>query len=251
MKERMFFRVRNRGTLSPHRHCLLRSCTLAAPLWFAINGMPAPAADTPAKLLPHFDLRTRMTVDVDGAPNAYGPRNLPTLDYLRNAHSDGTPKSPIVGYLTRTDHHTPIIQGPHDPCPGYYISTTDFRDDSIDDDANPRKYLDATRISYVVIGRLALRHHVHLGDLVVVHSDHTHKTVYAIAGDTGNASGGEGSLALLQALGYPFRDGKTYAVEQPEIVIRYFPGSNPTHQFFRSQEEIDRAAEALHLDRSF
>ncbi len=249
----MFLRVRNLGKLSPHRYGLLRTCALAAPIWLAMHGAAAPvhAADTAVQPRPHFDLRTKMTVDVDGAPNAYGPANLPTLDYLHNAHLDGTANTPIVGYLTRRDHHTPILQGPHDPCPGYYISTTDFRDDSIDDDANPRKYLDATRISYIVLGRFAMRHHVHLGDLVVVHSDRTHRTVYAIAGDTGNASGGEGSLALLRALGYPFLDGKTYAVEQREIVIRYFPGSNPTHRFFHSQAEIDSAADALHLDRSF
>ena len=255
----MFFQTRNRGKLSPHQHRLLRRCALAAPLCLAMNLTPASAhatgtnadADRLTKLLTYFDFRTRMTVDVDGAPNAYGPANLPTLDYLYNAHLDGTANTPIVGYLTRADHHTPILQGPHDPCPGYYVSTTDFRDDAIDNDANPRKYLDATRISYVVLGRVALRHHVHLGDLVVVHSDRTHRTVYAIAGDTGNASGGEGSLALLRALGYPFHDGKADAVEQPEIVIRYFPGSNPAHHFFHSQAEINRAAEALQLDRNF
>ncbi|HWZ51779.1 MAG TPA: hypothetical protein VNW54_09970 [Granulicella sp.] len=243
----MFTWANSFGKRSSQRQRRLRSSVLA------LSGLAAPlqAAGQPAQPLPFFDLRTKMTVDVDGAPNAYGPRNLPTLDFLRNAHSDGTFGTPIVGYLTRDDHRTPVIQGPHDPCPGYYVSTTDFRDDTIDDDANPRKYLDATRISYVVLGRFAKRHHLHLGDLVVVHSDRTHRTVYAIAGDSGNPSGGEGSLALLRALGYPFHDGKDDAVEQREIVIRYFPGSNPTHRFFHSQAEIDRAAESLHLDRRF
>jgi hypothetical protein len=249
----MFTRASNIGKRSRRRHGFFRGAAFTAPLWLAMGSSVAAAHAAADSGQPqfYFDLRTRMTVDVDGAPNAYGPANLPTLDYLRNAHSDGTLRTPIVGYLTQNDHRTPVIQGPHDPCPGYYVSTTDFRDDSIDDDANPRKYLDATRISYIVLGRFAKRHHVRLGDLVAVHSDRTHRTVYAIAGDSGNPSGGEGSLALLRALGYPFHDGKNDAVEEREIVIRYFPGSNPTHQFFHTQAEIDRAAEALHLNRNF
>jgi len=202
-----------------------------------------------AKPLPFFDQIGKMTVDVDGAPNAYGPPGKPALDFEKNAHTGGTLRGPIVGYLT--EHGKPVIQGPHDPMPGYYISTTDFRDDSIDDDRNPRKYVDATKINYVVLGSFGKRHHVKLGDLVVVHSHETEKTVYAIVGDSGNAAGTEGSLALLQALGYPYKDGKDDAVEDPKIVIRYYPGSNPQRRFFRSQAEIDKAAEALKLDRKF
>jgi len=205
-------------------------------------------AQTPQPL-PHFDQLGKMTVDVDGAPNAYGPPGKPALDFEKNAHTGGTLRGPIVGYLT--EHGRPVIQGPHDPMPGYYISTTDFRDDSIVDDRNPRKYVDATKINYVVLGRFGKRHGVKLGDLVVVHSHETEKTVYAIVGDSGNPAGTEGSLALLQALGYPYKDGKDDAVEDPKIVIRYYPNSNPEHRFFRSQAEIDRAAEALRLDTKF
>jgi hypothetical protein len=199
--------------------------------------------------LPHFDQLGKMTVDVDGAPNAYGPPGKPALDFEKNAHVGGKLSGKIVGYLT--EHGKPVVQGPRDPMPGYYISTTDFRDESLVDDRDPRKYVDATKINYVVLGRFGRRHGVKLGDLVVVHSHETEKTVYAIVGDSGNPAGTEGSLALLQALGYPYKDGKDDAVEDPKIVIRYFPGSNPEHRFFRSQREIDQAAEALRLDRKF
>ncbi len=208
-----------------------------------------PAASGSA--LPFYDLLTPMFVDVDGAPNAYGPPGRPTLDFERNAHTGGTLSGPIVGYLTRSDRHTPVVQGPRDPCPGYYVSTTDMRDESIDDDANPRKYLDARKINYVVLGRFGKHHHVKIGDLVVVHSNRTGRTAYAVVGDSGNPKGDEGSLALLQALGYPFHSGKDDAVEEREIVIRYYPGTNPDHRFFHNQGEIDRAAEVLKLDRSF
>ena len=44
---------------------------------------------------------------------------------------------------------------------------------------------------------------MNLGDFVVVHSMRTKQTVYGIVGDSGHSSGAEGSLALLQGLGYP------------------------------------------------
>ena len=202
-----------------------------------------------ARPLPFFDQVGKMTVDVDGAPNAYGPPGKPTLDFEKNAHTGGTMRGPIVGYLM--EHGKPVVQGPNDPKSGYYVSTTDFRDDSIVDDRNPRKYVDATKINYVVLGSFGKKHHVKLGDLVVVHSHETEKTVYGIVGDSGNAAGTEGSLALLQALGYPYKDGKDDAVEDPKIVIRYYPGTNPERKFFRSQAEVDKAAEVLKLDRKF
>jgi hypothetical protein len=227
--------------------CLLLFAALAA------AQAPKPVPE-PRKF---FDIRVPMVVDVDGAPNAYGPPGKPALDFERNAHKGGHLRGAIVGYLTEEDHRTPVIQGPHDPRPGYYVSTTDLRDESIGpagnelDDRDPRKYLDATRICYVVLGRFAERHGVRLGDYAVVHSLLTHRTAYAIVGDSGNPTGAEGSLALLQALGYDFHDGKNDAVEAREIIIRYFPNSNPAKRFPHSQMEIDHAAEALHLDRRF
>jgi hypothetical protein len=75
--------------------------------------------------------------------------------------------------------------------------------------------------------------------------------VWGIVGDDGNPTGDEGSLHLLQALGYPFRDGKHDSVEHAEIVIRFYPRSNPEHRFFQTQEALDAAAEQLGLSREF
>ena len=68
-------------------------------------------------------LTHRMDVDVDGAPNAYGPAGKPALDFLLNAHYINRADKPIVGYLM-DEHGRPILQGPNDPFPGYYISQT-------------------------------------------------------------------------------------------------------------------------------
>jgi len=194
-------------------------------------------------------LRHRMDVDVDGAPTAYGPKGKPTLDYLKNARLEGRPWGPIVGYLTEGD--TPVVQGPHDPAPGYYISQTAYTDKARTDERDVLRYVDATKINYVVLGKAAKKRGARLGDFVAVYSERTHKAVFGIVADDGNSSGDEGSLHLLQALGYPFHDGKEDAVEEREIVVRFYPGSNPEGLFFRTQATLDEAARRVGLSREF
>jgi hypothetical protein len=198
-----------------------------------------------------IELTTPMAIDVDGAPNAYGPKDKPTLDYELNAHVGAKADGKIVGYLTKTDGRTPEVQGAQDPYPGYYISTTSFDDKNNRNPLDPRKYADASKINYVVLGSIMSRQGVKLGDFAAVYSKRTKKSVFAIVGDSGNSSGAEGSLALLQALGYPFKSAKTGGVSAKEIVIRYFPRSNPDGHFFHTQEQIDREATALGLSKDF
>lgn len=200
-----------------------------------------------------FEILTRrMDVDVDGAPNAYGPRGSHTLDKLRDAHYRGRRFGKIVGYLTEDDNpKVPVVQGPNDPCPGDYISQTAYTDAAIPAEANPRRYVDATKINYVVLGDRARQLGARLGDFVAVTSLRTHRSVFAIVGDDGNPSGNEGSLHLLQALGYPFTNGIDESVTHREILIRFYPNSNPQHLFFHSQAELDEAARKLGLSRDF
>jgi hypothetical protein len=191
-----------------------------------------------------------MLIDVDGAPNAYGPPGHPALDEERNAHQGTVLTGRIVGYLLKADG-TPEVQGPNDPYPGYYISCTHFYDRQNNNRLDPRRYLDASKIHYVVRGRFGEQCHVEMGDFAVVFSKRYRKSVYAIVGDSGNDNGNEGSLALLQALGYPFVNGKEGEVDEGEIVIRYFPGSNPARRFFATQTALDEAAKALQLNTEF
>jgi hypothetical protein len=200
---------------------------------------------------PFFEILThRMDVDVDGAPNAYGPPGMQTLDILLNAHYLNRADKEIVGYLT-DEHGRPILQGPKDPFPGYYISQTAFADIENQNERDPRRYVDARNINYVVRGDVARRRGVRVGDFVSVYSKRTRRGVFAIVGDTGNPTGDEGSLHLMQDLGYPFHDGKNDSIEKPEIVIRFYPNSNPKHQFFFTQAELDEAATKLGLSRDF
>jgi hypothetical protein len=223
---------------------LLTPVVLLPPSFSSILFPPSPAS---------FILAThRMDVDVDGAPNAYGPPGSHALDNLRDAHYRRRPHGEIVGYLTEDDHPTiPIIQGPHDPYPGFYISQTALTDPAHPNPRDPLRYVDATRINYIVLGNRAHHLGARLGDFVAVTSLRTHRSVFAIIGDDGNPSGDEGSLHLLQSLGYPFTNGIDDAVENPEILIRFYPNSNPQHLFFHSQSALDDAATKLGLSHDF
>jgi hypothetical protein len=233
---------------SPNRRC--RRAFLATISAFAAAAAVATYAQTSTPP-PSFEVLThRMDVDVDGAPNAYGPPGKPALDVLINAHYLERADQKIVGYLL-DDKQRPIVQGPTDPFPGYYISQTAFADVANDNEHDPRTYVDARKINYVVRGNKARRRGVRVGDFVAVYSTKTHKAVFAIVGDTGNPTGDEGSLHLVQELGYPFHDGISDSVTQPEIVIRFYPNSNPTHRFFFTQAALDEAATKLGLSRDF
>ncbi len=192
-------------------------------------------------------VRVKMDVDVDGAPNAYGPKGKKTLDIL--AHARAPHSREIVGYMTEYDGGPPTIQGPEDPFPGYYVSQTDFADLKNKRMEDPRRYVDAARINYVVEGDVAQKAGVQMGDFATVYSCRTGKFVYAIVADSGNPSGAEGSLALVRALGYPLKNGIDDSVDGREIVVTYYPGSNPGKEFFKTQAELDAAAKKLGLGK--
>ncbi len=236
----------------------MQSFRLTLTLAFIAATVAAQQPVHPSPAPPAFEILThRFDVDVDGAPNAYGPPGKPALDYPKDAHYRGRPGAEIVGYLTDDDNpNLPIQQGPHDPYPGYYISQTSFTDPARTDPRDPLRYVDATRINYVVLGNAARRRGARVGDFVAAYSRTTHRSAFAIVADEGNPSGDEGSLHLLQDLGYPFHDGKSDAVEGREIVLRFYPGTNQPHPghpplFFRSQLALNEAARRLGLSRDF
>ena len=214
---------------------------------------PCPGLTAPRAFSDHgraaVEIQVSMAVDVDGAPNAYGPRGKKTLDVLRHAYSPkeaGRPRT-VVGYMTEWEGGPPTVQHAGDPYPGYYVSQTDWADRNNPRMEDPRRYLDARKINYVVLGRAAMNAGVIMGDFVSVSSCRTGRTAYAIVGDSGNESGAEGSLALVQNLGYRIVDGVEDSVDDREIVIRYYPKSNPGKLFFKRQEDLDAVARKLGL----
>jgi hypothetical protein len=134
-----------------------------------------------------------MTIDADGAPNAYNPDDT-GLDELANA---GAPDH-WNGIVTDREG-SPLIQQEGDPFPGYYISCTSLSDKS-KKFTDPTRYVDASKIPYVVLPKdVADRGGARLGDLAVIMNLRNGKSSFAIFADIGTL--GEGSIALADALG--------------------------------------------------
>jgi len=141
-----------------------------------------------------------LNVDADGSPIAYHPDDGSGkgLDYLANAGHPGN----WWGIATDSgnDSGNPVIQGPSDPAPGYYVSTTALVNPSYNH-IDPRAYVNASTIPFIV---LPSNNHLGgaLGDIGAVVNFENGKVAYVIAADIGPANQlGEGSVALAEAIG--------------------------------------------------
>jgi hypothetical protein len=187
--------------------------------------------------------KTLMTVDADGCPNAYAPAGsgLRTLDRLGNAGY----RRNWWGLVTDTgeDDGEPVVQGPHDPFPGFYVAKTPFQDRTIKSRHDPRRYVDANRINYIALPYYHLRDHLEVtrrpsyGDISAIY--YGGRLAYAIYADSkgkGSTHIGEGSIALARALGInssPFSGGTS----ERNVLHVIFPGSGNGRP--RTQGEID------------
>jgi hypothetical protein len=177
-----------------------------------------------------------MTIDADGAPNAYGPDDT-GLDDLANA---GVPAH-WDGIITDRDGN-PLIQGESDPFPGYYISCTSLSDRR-KKFTDPTGYVDAAKIPYVVLPNdLADQGGARLGDFAVVMNLRNGKSSYAIYADIGTM--GEGSIALADNLGI-WSDARRGG-QSDGILYLLFPGSGNLQP--RAIDEIQSEAEKLLQD---
>jgi len=183
-----------------------------------------------------FFFQDGMTIDADGAPNAYNPDNT-GLDDLANAGFPGH-----WGALAVDHDGTPYIQGLDDPFPGYYVSTTSLSDRTKRSN-DPRKYVDASKIPYIVLPHeVAAQTGARLGDFAVVFNVRNGKMSNAIFADVGTM--GEGSVALADNLGLwsNAREGGT----RRGISYLVFSGSGNGKP--RSNDEINEQAASLLRD---
>jgi hypothetical protein len=183
-----------------------------------------------------FFYEAGMTIDADGAPNAYHPDNI-GLDDLANAGAPGY----WVGLAKNADGE-PFVQGPNDPFPGYYVSATALADrtKAVND---PSRYVDASKIPFIVLpGAMAREIGARPGDFAVAFNQRNGQSSYAIFGDVGPSDRiGEGSVALAENLGI-HSDARNGGARRG-ILFLVFPGSGNGSP--RSIEEINSEAAKL------
>lgn len=198
-----------------------------------------PERDIPIGRLPGssaFFYESGMSIDADGAPNAYHPDNT-GLDDLANAGTPGRWEG-----LAKDADGDPIIQGPNDPYPGYYVSATALADRSKPFN-DPTRYVDASKIPFIVLpGGMARQLGTRPGDFAVAFNQRNGKSSYAIFGDLGPYDRiGEGSMALAENLG--IRSDARNGGARRGILYLVFPGSGNGRP--RTIEEINAEGQKL------
>ncbi|MBN4002230.1 glycoside hydrolase family 75 protein [Nostoc sp. LPT] len=184
-----------------------------------------------------FFYEAGMSINADGAPNAYHPADK-GIDFLANAgYSDNW------WALVVDKNGNPFIQGSTDPYPGYYISTTALFDSGFVKQ-DPRRYVDSTNIPYIVLpgnGDFRKATGVKLGDFAVVYNTNNEKLAFAIYADVGPKNQiGEGSIALSQAVGNdPLVQSRVRRGIPKDIVYIVFPGSGNGQPRTISEIEVE------------
>jgi Fungal chitosanase of glycosyl hydrolase group 75 len=140
-----------------------------------------------------FIYTSGLAIDADGSPHAYGPHGL-GLDWLANAGRPGD----WWGIVTDR-HGDPVIQGPDDPAPHYYVSTTSL-EDTTQHEASPLRYVDSETVPFIVLPS-DNRFGCELGDNAFVFHPANGASSFAIFADIGPVGHlGEGSIKLAQNL---------------------------------------------------
>jgi peptidoglycan hydrolase-like protein with peptidoglycan-binding domain len=135
---------------------------------------------------------SRLHIDADGCPQAYGPENSGIEDNRNAQRSDGS-FSPDVIVLDGNGHA--VRQGPHDPAPGFFISMTALSNPDRQD-RDPRKWVNALTVPYIVLPSGGAGG-AQAGDAALVIDRQTGTQVKAIVGDIGpRDETGEGSMFL-------------------------------------------------------
>lgn len=190
-----------------------------------------------------FFFKSYMTIDADGAPNAYHPNNE-GIDFLNNAGRPGNWWALVTD--NGRSNGNPIIQKATDPFPGFYISTTALVDGNFAVQ-DPLRYVDATKIPYIVLpGNSLIRTTgVKKGDFAVVYYKQTNKLSFAIYADVGPKNKlGEGSVKLAQNLGHdPFVRGKVQKSITNDVFYLIFPSSGNGKP--RNTAQIDTSTKLL------
>ena len=211
-----------------------------------------------------------MDADADGSPRAYKADDKApgtALDKVGHAH-DGDDWFGVVTILNGapsvSGKGTPYVQTKErgDPYPGFYVSKTSLQDRSITDFRNPKRFVDPEVFPYVVLpgrgtrvvkkkteiltpdGQAHTFNGTQIGDLAYVVSPSTNRSFGAVIAEGGPWSkAGEGSIRLLEQLGFPGCTGNSSP--SATMLFIYFPGSAGRIGWPATETAIDQAACSL------
>ncbi len=157
-------------------------------------------------------------MDADGSPRAYGPGGK-GLDFLANA---GNARDGWWGIVTEDGE--PVVQGPNDPAPGFYVSTTSYQRREFDK-SDPRRYVDSETEIFAVVPkhwRQAIPGVV-LGCRVTITDTRSGAEVEGVVADFGpKGHVGEASIAAALALGLS-GNPKNGGSESPHYRYTFWP----------------------------
>lgn len=178
-------------------------------------------------------------MDADGAYRAYHPKDRPGLDSLEHAGHPGNWWA--LATDTGKPSGRPVIQKKGDPAPGYYVSMTSLYDSRIASEGNPRRFVDAASVPYVVLPPEGFRH-AKLGDFATVMNLENGKVAGGIVADESapELPMGEGSIALAKMLDID-ADPRTGGTDEGIAYVIY-PGSGNGKP--RSPDDIARLSES-------
>jgi hypothetical protein len=164
----------------------------------------------------------KLSVDVDGAPRAYHPKDKKEPDNDAKAFD-------WLTSVKLSDLHG--IQGEDaiGPAKGFYVSATSLKNEAITNEKDASRYVDASIIPYIVLPETAFPvpsgKTLKRGCLAFVVDKKTGRSSGAIFADVGRAVG-EGSLALAMRLGHrPFYSKiypKVAGFDEQEYFERFF-----------------------------
>ena len=227
--------------------------------WFTFKGTPLLRdADTGA----YFYVTDHKAADADGAPNAYHPgdvgKNCISADHIgldcpANAGFPGTSWWDSVLIADPADPSRPFVQT-NGEFAGFFVSATWLFAPSISDRTDPARYVDATRVAYLVMPGNefpALRGTGFKGDVgFAVNLANNLSTPLSIADRGGGADArlGEGSLALWTALGGQDVNPRTGAgLPAGDVLYVIFPNSRNDVDVRWPRETSDIAAQVSDL----
>jgi Fungal chitosanase of glycosyl hydrolase group 75 len=172
---------------------------------------------------PVFFFKAGMAIDADGAPTAYHPVHGRGLDNLANAGHEGN----WYGVVTDNGHKNgkPVLQGPNDPAPGFYVSPTALQNKHLPR-TDSRRYVNSVTVPYISLpGHHGSAMRASLGDLAMVINGHSGRRCAAIYADVGpRGKIGEGSIALAAALGLS-NNARHGGTSSQSIIYIVFPHS--------------------------